>query len=146
MSGSNVRVPDDAPASPKNERAFAISADPDRIWRLLLDEVRLGVESGRAEIIRQEAPRALLLDVRLGPGLSVRYEYSLTSLPRRAAQGDRGETEVAVRVTPYGLRHALANVLTFGRALTPHMLGVTQGLANLKAAAEGHDGPSADNR
>ena len=104
------------------------------------------MESGRAEIIRQEAPRALLLDVRIGPGLGVRYEYSLTRLPRRAAQGDRGETEVAVRVTPYGLRHALANVLTFGRALTPHMLGVTQGLANLKAAAEGRAVDSPDTR
>ena len=51
-----------------------------------------------------------------------------------------------MRVTPYGLRHALANVLTFGRALTPHMLGVTQGLANLKAAAEGRDGGSPDMR
>ncbi len=129
-----------APASPKNERVFAIRADPDRIWRLLLDEAQLGVESGRAEIVRREARRSLLLDVRMGPGLAVRYEYRLTPMPRRAAHGDRGETEVAVRVSPYGLRHALANVVTLGRALTPHMLAVTQGLANLKAAAEGRAG------
>lgn len=138
-------APDDAPASPKNERVFAIGADPDRIWRLLLDEAQLGVESGRAEIVRQEAPRTLLLDVRMGPGLGVRYEYRLTPQPRRAGQGDLRQTEVAVTVTPYGLRHALANVVTLGRALTPHMLGVTQGLANLKAAAEGPAVPPGDN-
>jgi hypothetical protein len=141
MSDRAAPVPHDAPASPKNERVFAISAEPDRIWRLLLDEVRLGVESGRAEIVRQEAPRALRLDVRMGPGLGVRYEYRLTPQPRRAGDGGRRQTEVAVTVAPYGLRHALANVVTLGRALTPHMLAVTQGLANLKAAAEGQAGP-----
>lgn len=112
----------------KNERAFAIHAPPDVIWRTLLDEVRGGVESGRAEIVRQEAPRVLLLDVRLGWGLTVRYHYALKQQTE--------QTEVAVTVTPYGIRHSLANIVSFGRGVTPYMLAVTQGLANLKQAAE----------
>lgn len=125
--------PDQQPDQ-KNERAFAIEVEQDEIWRLLLEEVRLGVESGRAQIVHQEAPRALLLDIRLGWGLAVRYDYRLSPLPRHA--GDLPQTEAAVTVVPYGIRHALANIITFGRAITPYMLAVTQGLSNLKAAAE----------
>ena len=112
----------------KNERAFAIQAPPEVIWRILLEEVREGVESGRAAIVRQEAPRALVLDVRLGWGLRVRYDYALT----RAMQ----HTEVAAVVAPYGMRHSLANIVSLGRGGTPYMLAITQGLANLKEAAE----------
>ena len=135
---------DDLPPQRKHERVFAIAAPPHRIWRLLLDEVRQGVESGRAAIVRQEASRALVLDVRLGRGLGVRYDYLLTPLPRRAGETDGPQTAVAVHVAPYGVRHALANVVTLGRAMTPHMLAVTQGLANLKAAAEGDPSQTAD--
>ena len=135
---------DDLPPQRKHERVFAIAAPPNRIWRLLLDEVRQGVESGRAAIVRQEAPRALVLDVHLGRGLSVRYDYLLTPLPRRTGETDQPQTAVAVRVAPYGVRHALANVVTLGRAMTPHMLAATQGLANLKAAAEGDPGLKPD--
>ena len=44
---------DDLPPQRKHERVFAIGAPPHRIWRLLLDEARQGVESGRAAIVRQ---------------------------------------------------------------------------------------------
>jgi len=134
---SDATPPRDAAGSgeKKNERAFAIFAPPDRIWDTLLKEVRLGVDSGRAQIVRQEAPRNLLLDVRMGWGLCVRYEYRLSALSPEVAQNREG-TEVAVTVAPYGFRHAVANIITFGRALTPHMLGVTQGLSNLKQAVE----------
>lgn len=130
---------DEAPASPRNERAFAILAPPDRIWRTLLEEVQLGVESGRVEIVRQVAPRTILLDVRIGWGLAVRYDYRLSHGPEHAPESP--VTEVAVAVTPYGFRHAMANIITFGRALTPHMLAVTQGLANLKQAVEADSPP-----
>lgn len=135
MSNTSESAPDLPVEGKKNERAFAIFAPPDRIWRTLIEEVRLGVESGRAQIVRQEAPRVLLLDVRLGWGLYVRYEYQLTPLAQATAQ-DRAGTEVAVTVAPFGLRHAIASIITFGRALTPHMLAVTQGLANLKETVE----------
>ena len=130
----DAEPPLEQPPGNKNERAFAILAPPDRIWRALLQEVHAGVDSGRAQIVRQEAPRALLLNVRIGWGLAVRYDYRLTPTPQHTS--DAPETEVAVTVDPYGLRHALANIITFGRAMTPHMLAVTQGLANLKQAVE----------
>ncbi len=130
---------DDAPASPRNERAFAILAPPDRIWQALLEEVQLGVESGRVEIVHQEAPRTILLDVQIGWGLAVRYDYRLSHGPQHAPEAP--VTEVAVAVTPYGFRHAVANIITFGRALTPHMLAVTQGLANLKQVVEADSPP-----
>ncbi|PZC44707.1 MAG: hypothetical protein DK306_001713 [Chloroflexi bacterium] len=135
---SEPRPPEPDPARPdrKNERAFAIQSPQHEIWRLLLDEVHLGVDSGRAEIVRQEPPRTLVVDIRLGRGLSVRYDYQLTPLRPDVGQPNLPHTEVAVTVVPYGMRHALANIITFGRGLTPHMLAVTQGLANLKAAAE----------
>ena len=114
--------------SKRTERAFAVAASPAIIWRILLDEVREGVESGRATVIREEAPRQLTLDVRLGWGLGVRYTYEITLQPEH--------TEVAATVTPYGMRHAVANVISFGRAASPYLVALTQGLANLKQEAE----------
>ena len=86
------------------------------------------MESGRAEIVRQEAPRTLILDVRLGWGLRVRYDYLLTKASEH--------TEVAVTVAPYGIRHSLANIVSLGRGAAPYMLAITHGLVNLKEAAE----------
>jgi len=117
----------------KHERAFAIHAPPDAIWRLLTEEIRAGVEVGRAEITHQEQPRRIVVGVRLGWGLAVRYDYRLAVRP--------DHTEVAVEVAPHGIRHALANIVSFGRATTPYLLAVTQGLANLKEAAERNAGP-----
>ena len=112
----------------EQERAFAIQAEPDLIWRLLRAEVKAGVDDGRARILREEVPRYLDLDVRLGWGLRVRYTY------RISVQGTH--TEIEARVVPYGIRFALANIVSLGRGATPHLLAVTQGLANLKAEAE----------
>ena len=111
-----------------HERAFAIAAPPQLIWRTLRAEVQAGVQSGRATILHEEAPRRLDLDVHLGWGLRVRYTYQLTLRAQ--------DTEVAVTVAPYGIRHALANILSLGRGATPYLLAVTQGLANLKTVAE----------
>ena len=112
----------------RNERAFAVQAPPPVIWRVLLDEVRSGVESGRAQIVRQEEPRRLVLDVFLSRGLGVRYVYEISE--------QRQHTEVSVQIAPFGLRHRFANILSFGRGDMPYLLAATQGLANLKLAAE----------
>ena len=111
-----------------HERAFAIHASPAIIWRMLLAEVEQGVVAGRAQIVHQEAPRRLDITVRLGWGLRVRYRYDIRRGPEH--------TEVAVDVTPFGLRHAFANIFALGRGTTPYLLATTQGLANLKIEAE----------
>ncbi len=112
----------------KNERAFAIHASPEIIWKVLLAEIYEGIEAGRAELEHQEAPRSISIFVRLGRGLSVRYEYRISVEPEH--------TEVAVEITPFGFRHAVANIMSFGRGSTPLMVAATQGLANLKDQAE----------
>ncbi len=112
----------------KDERAFAIDAPRDRIWNALLKEVRDGVESGVATILREERPRLLELDVQVARGLGIRYCYTLTV--------DVSHTEVAVRVYPYGIRFAIGNIMSLGRGRTSYMLAATQGLANLKASVE----------
>ncbi len=112
----------------KNERVFAIEAPPRRIWRTLLNEVRTGVESGTVTILREEPPELLELEVRISRGLAIRYRYALVR--------NGSNTEVAVTVNPYGLRFAVANIFSLGRGVTPYMLAVTQGLANLKASVE----------
>jgi hypothetical protein len=115
----------------KNQRAFAVNAPPQVIWRTLLNEVRQGVKSGRVQIVHEQPPRALCLHVRLGWGLYVRYDYDI----RRTHE----HTEVAVTVAPYGIRHAIANIMSLGRGTAPYMVAVTQGLANLKDASENAD-------
>ncbi len=112
----------------KKERAFAIHAPPAVIWKTLMGEVEEGVRSGRAVIVHQEAPRRLVLEIRLGWGLAARYTYELSLAG--------AHTEVAGRVDAHGVRNRVARVITLGRSSTPYMLALTQGLANLKAAAE----------
>lgn len=117
-----------------NERAFEIHASPEIIWQTLLEEVHGAVDTGQATIEQQNPPHSLQLNVHMGWGRGVRYRYTLT--------GRSASTEVAVTVDPYGTRNALANIFSFGRGLTPYMLAVTQGLANLKEAAETKAGTS----
>ena len=111
-----------------DDRAFAVQAPPEVIWRLLRQEAQEGVESGRARILRQEAPRRMVLTVQMGWGLQIEYEYGI------AVKEDH--TEVSCRVRPHGLRHRMANLISFGRGTTPYQLALTQGLANLKQEAE----------
>lgn len=110
------------------ERAFGIHAPPEVIWRILIEEIQQGVDAGRARIDHQERPRSITFIVKLGWGLSVRYQYQISV--------EVEHTEVAVDVTPFGFRHAVANVMSFGRGSTPLMIAATQGLANLKDEAE----------
>ena len=112
----------------KQERAFAINASPEKIWRALIEEVYGGVESGHVAIIQETPPRFLKLNVRLSRGLTVGYQYKLIL--------SESYTEVSVSVEPYGIRYVLGNIFSFGRGITPHMLAATQGLANLKASVE----------
>ena len=112
----------------KRERAFAISASPQKIWRVLIKEVYSGVQLGRVTIIEERPYSFLELNVRLNKGLAVLYRYELIQ--------SESYTEVSVTVEPYGIRYVLANIFSFGRGITPHMLAVTQGLANLKEVVE----------
>ncbi|HJN93674.1 MAG TPA: hypothetical protein QGF05_13245 [Dehalococcoidia bacterium] len=112
----------------KNERAFAIQASPEVIWGVLTEEIEAGVDAGRARVEHQERPRSIAFVVQLGWGLSVRYQYRIST--------EVDHTEVAVEVTPFGFRHAIANIISFGRGSTPLMVAATQGLANLKDEAE----------
>ena len=112
----------------RSERVFSISASPDLVWRTLLTEVQPGADADRARILHEEPPRYLRLDVPFGWSHGVIYDYRL----RPVAAG----CEVAVEVAPYGIRFAIGNIFSLGRGLTPYMLAVTQGLANLKEECE----------
>lgn len=111
-----------------DERAFAVQAPPELVWRLLRAEAQQGVESGRAQILHQEAPRRMVLLVQMGWRLRVEYEYAIAVKPEH--------TEVSCRVRPHGLRHRMANLVSFGRGTSAYQLALTQGLANLKDEAE----------
>ena len=106
-----------------DDRAFAVQAPPEVIWRLLRQEAQEGVESGRARILHQEAPRRMVLTIQMGWGLQIEYVKE-------------DHTEVSCRVRPHGLRHRMANLISFGRGTTPYQLALAQGLANLKQEAE----------
>ena len=111
-----------------DERAFAVKAPPELIWRLLREEAQQGVDGGRAEILHPEAPRQMVLKVQMGWGLQVEYDYAI------AIKAEH--TEVSCRVRPHGVRHRMANLVSFGRGKSPYQLALTQGLANLKLEAE----------
>ena len=112
----------------KNERAFAIHAAPEVIWPILRAEIQEGIEGGRVSVEHEESPRRVAIWVQMGRGLAVRYDYRLSVQPEH--------TEVAVEVTATGLRHSISSIMSLGRSMTPYLVAVTQGLANLKDEAE----------
>jgi len=118
---------------PTAEHAFEIRAEPEAIWRALRAEADEGVRVGRAELLREERPRALTLDVEIGWGLTVHYAYTLRAVT--------GGSQVSVAITPRGIRWALSNILMLGRGITPFSLAAAQGLANLKETLEAADQP-----
>lgn len=110
------------------EHLFEINAPPEVVWGALRGEAQMGVDAGHAAVLSEERPRRLELDVAMGAGLAVRYVYEL----RRAGGG----VQVAVAITPRGLRWALSNIMMLGRGITPFSLAAAQGLANLKEQLE----------
>ena len=122
----------------RSERVFAIHAPPTVVWRHLRREIADGQTSDRVRIQHEEPPRQIVFWIRIGWGLEVRYDYRISVEPARArsVQPTGPYCEVSVEVSPVGIRHAFANVLALGRGIAPYLLAATQGLANLKQAAE----------
>jgi hypothetical protein len=110
------------------EKAFAINAAPDAVWRALTGE--LEVADASAFAMERAVPNELLsLWVQLQGGVRALITYRL--IPR----GDH--TEVVATMHPEGFRYAVARIITLGRVDTNYELVLAQGLANLKSSVEG---------
>jgi hypothetical protein len=109
------------------EKAFAINATPEAIWRALTGELQVGDASGY-EIEESVPNERLSLWVDVQPGVRARLTYAIT--PR----GDH--TEVAATMEPEGLRYTIFRMITLGRAEVNYELMLVEGLANLKSAVE----------
>ena len=109
------------------EKAFAVRAAPDAIWRALLADLESGDRSAY-EIEDSKPNERLVLWVNLEGGGPARLTYRL--VPRD------DHTEVVATMEPQGLRYAFARILSFGRVNTNYELVLVQGLSNLKQAAE----------
>jgi hypothetical protein len=113
------------------EKAFAINATPEVIWRALTSELEGAV--GEHYRVEQTVPSELLsLWVRLNFGIEANLTYRL--IPRE------GHTEVVATMEPGGFRYGLFRILTFGRGDTNYELLLVEGLSNLKRAVEGERG------
>lgn len=109
------------------EKAFAIHAAPETIWRALTGELDVA-DGGAYEIERSVPNEVLSLWVKLQAGVQARLTYTI--IPR-------GEyTEVVATMEPEGLRYALFRMMTLGRAEVNYEIALVEGLANLKRAVE----------
>ena len=109
------------------EKAFAVHAAPDAIWRALLADLESGDRSAY-EIEDSKPNEQLVLWVNLEGSIPARLTYRLN--PRD------DHTEVVATMEPQGLRYTFARIVSFGRVNTNYELVLVQGLANLKQAAE----------
>ena len=110
------------------EKAFAIKASPTEIWSALTGELEVADDS--AYTIERAVPNELLsLWVDLMGGVRAIITYRL--MPHD------DHTEVVATMEPQGLRYAIFRILTMGRADINYEMVLVEGLANLKAAAEG---------
>ena len=109
------------------EKAFAVRAAPDAIWRALLADLQSGDRSAY-EIEDSKPNEELALWVNLEGGIAARLTYRL--IPRD------DHTEVVATMEPQGIRYAFARIVSFGRVNTNYELVLVQGLSNLKQAAE----------
>jgi hypothetical protein len=113
------------------EKAFAIKAAPDAIWRALTGELEVD-DSATYEVERAVPNELLSLWVDLERGIRANITYRL--IP----QGDH--TEVVATMTPEGFRYGLFRMFTLGRYDTNCEVLLVQGLANLKQAVEENNG------
>ncbi|MCI0777068.1 MAG: hypothetical protein J4N95_02710 [Chloroflexi bacterium] len=114
------------------EKAFAINAEPSKIWDVLTSEINLA-EQGVYEVEESIVNEYLALRVRFQDGIEAHISYRL--IPRD------DHTEVVATMHPEGMRYAIFQMITFGRSNINYELGLVVGLANLKAAVEGNEGP-----
>jgi hypothetical protein len=110
------------------EKAFAIKAPPEAIWRALERDVAAG-DSERYEVLRSVPNELLELSVHLQGGVQALIGYRL--IPRE------DHTEVVATMLPSGFRYKVFQIITLGRADTNYELLLVQGLANLKQEVEG---------
>ncbi|MEX2247657.1 MAG: hypothetical protein WEC75_13350 [Dehalococcoidia bacterium] len=111
------------------EKAFAIEAPPHEIFAAIERELaEASPDDGETfEVLRRDPGRSLELRVTIS-GMPCWLTYRLE--PRE------GHTEVIADLTPYGWKHALFRIMTFGMRDQGFQLALVQGLANLKEAVE----------
>jgi hypothetical protein len=109
------------------EKAFAIKAAPEAIWRALQSDLAAG-DPDAFEVERTVPNELLSLWVEVQRGIRANLTYRL--VPRA------GHTEVVATMRPEGFRYALFRILTLGRADTNYEVLLVEGLANLKRAVE----------
>ena len=114
------------------EKAFAINAEPPKIWDQLTKEIGLADE-GVYEIDESIINEYLALHVKFLDGIEAQISYRL--IPRD------DHTEVVATMHPEGLRYSIFQMLTFGRSNVNYEMGLVVGLANLKEAVEGNGDP-----
>ena len=110
------------------ERAFAIKASPTEIWSALTGELEA---HGEARMPNERAVATERLSVGVDRLGGVRAGITDKLLPRD------DHTEVVATMEPQGFRYAIFRILTRGRADINYEMVLVEGLANLKAAAEG---------
>ena len=110
------------------EKAFAINAEPPKIWEALVAEFNLADES-TYEVEQSITNEFLALRVRFQDGIEAQITYRL--IPRD------DHTEVIATIQPEGFRYALFRIITMGRSDINYEMILVVGLANLKEAVEG---------
>lgn len=113
-----------------------IAAPITRVWELLRNEAQFGIETGRVDLILEERPYALHVEVQMGLMFRVRHEYRL----ERSA--DRESCYITDEISPSGLRWIASNVFLFGKGIDAVTAAAHQGLQNLKVAAESGKTPA----
>lgn len=114
------------------EKAFAINANPSKVWDVLVSEFPIADEDAY-EIEQTIINEFLALNVKFQDGIRAHITYRL--IPHD------DHTEVVATMHPVGLRYAVFKAITLGRADVNYELGLAVGLSNLKQAVEG--GPTA---
>lgn len=109
------------------EKAFAIDAPPDAVWRALTGELEVA-DRGAYEVERAVPNQSLSLWVQLQGGVRANIVYQL--IPRD------GHTEVVATMVPQGFRYAIFRMITLGRYDSNFELLLVHGLSNLKQAVE----------
>ncbi len=114
------------------EKAFAIRAEPGVIFAAIERDLQAASDdaSDTFEIIRRDPPRIIELRVTIG-GIPCWLTYTITP--------GEDHTEVAARLTPFGMKYTLFRIMTFGMRDQGYEIALVEALANLKAEVEDPD-------
>jgi hypothetical protein len=111
------------------EKAFAIHAEPPKVWDALVSEFTLA-DRDSYEVEKSIINEFLALRVTFQDGIQAQITYRL--IPKD------DHTEVIATMHPEGLRYAIFKMITLGRSDINYEMGLVVGLSNLKAAVEGN--------